>query len=244
MPKPYLLLQLRPEQVAADDEYQAFLRASGLTDQQLVRLQMDQKFPDIDLANYSGIILGGGPSNVSSPQENKYDYQKTFEPKLKDLIHKIIDQDFPYFGECYGLGILADVLGGRVSTEKYREDVGAVTVQISEAGKSDPLLHGLAESFRAFVGHKEACQELPPGSVLLASTDLCPIHMIRVGGNVYATQFHPELDSYGLEVRIKTYKDAGYFPPEDAEKLIELGHQEVVTVPSEILRRFVERYAV
>jgi len=242
MTKPFLLLQLRPEDVASDDEYQAFLRASGLTDRQLVRIRMDEELPDITLGDYSGVIIGGGPSNVSSTDDQKYEYQKAFEPKLKALLRDIIDRDFPCLGECYGLGILADVLGGRVSTEKYREDVGAVTVALTEAGKTDPLLTGLPESFRAFAGHKEACQELPPGSTLLASSSSCPIHTIRIGQKVYGTQFHPELDSYGLEVRIKTYKNAGYFPPEDADKLIALGHQEVVTVPAEILRRFVTRY--
>ncbi len=244
MTKPFLLLQLRPEQIAADDEYQAFLRSTGLTDAQLVRIRMDQGMPDIRLDDYSGVIVGGGPSNVSSPDDKKYDYQKMFEPKLKALLRDIIDRDFPFFGECYGLGILADVLGGRVSGEKYQEGVGAVTVELGQAGRSDPLLAGLPETFRAFAGHKEACQELPPGSTLLASTTSCPIHMIKVGQKVYATQFHPELDSYGLEIRIKTYKNAGYFPPDDADKLIALGHQEVVTVPAEILRRFVGRYGV
>jgi GMP synthase (glutamine-hydrolysing) len=240
--RPFLLLQLRPEDIAADDEYQAFLRSTGLDTEQLVRLRMDQGFPDINLDDYSGIIVGGGPSNVSSADDKKYDYQKMFEPKLKGLLQRIIDRDFPYFGECYGLGILASVLGGHVGVEKYHEDVGAVTVRLSDEGEQDALTNGLPDEFRAFAGHKEACQEVPPNAALLASTDTCPVHMIRIGQNVYATQFHPELDSYGLEVRINVYRHAGYFPPEDADKLIAMGHKEIVTVPAEILRRFVERY--
>jgi len=242
MGKPFLLLQLRPEDIAADDEYQAFLRCMGLGGHQLARIRMDHEFPDVELDRYSGVIVGGGPSNVSSPDDKKYDYQKVFEPKLKRLLKEIIERDFPFFGECYGLGILANVLGGRVGTEKYHEDVGALTVKLTEQGKSDPLLSGLPNEFRAFAGHKEACQELPPASVLLASSDTCPIHMIRVGKNVYASQFHPELDSRGLEVRINIYKHAGYFPPEDADRLIAMGHQESVTVPAKILQRFVKTY--
>ena len=242
MSKPFLLLQLRPERLASNGEYAAFLRKAGLTKYQLVRIRMEQELPDVNLDEYSGVIVGGGPSNVSSPAAEKYDYQKRFEPKLKRLVSEIIERDFPYLGECYGLGILAEVLGGRVGQENYREDVGAVTILLNDEGKIDPLLEGLPGSFRVFAGHKEACQELPPNSVLLASSATCPIHMIRVGQNVYGTQFHPELDSHGLEVRITVYKNAGYFPPEDAEKLIAMGHRESVTVPGEILGRFVERY--
>lgn len=241
MTKPFLLLQLRPEDEASDDEYRAFLRMSGLNSEQLVRIRMDEALPDVNLNDYSGVIVGGGPSNVSSPDDEKYDYQKVFEPRLKKLLREIIDRDSPFFGECYGLGILAAVLGGVVDGT-YHEDVGAVTVKVMDAGKSDPLLAGVPDTFRAFAGHKEGCHGVPPGSMLLAGSDDCPVHMVRVGHNVYGAQFHPELDSYGLEVRIRTYKNAGYFPPEDADRLIAAGHREVVTVPSEILRRFVARY--
>ncbi|WP_406277419.1 glutamine amidotransferase [Nocardia sp. NBC_00881] len=242
MPKPCLLLQLRPERVAADDEYHAILRATELDVGDFVRVQMDQAFPDIDFDDFSAIIVGGGPSNVSSPDDKKYDYQKRFEPKLKDLTSEIVQRDFPYLGACYGLSTLADVLGGKVSEERYGETVGAQTIELTDAAHDDPLLRSIPRSFRAFVGHKEACQEVPPGAVLLAGSAGCPVQMIRVGRHAYATQFHPELDGNGLALRIQTYRHAGYFDPGEADYLTALGHRESVTVPSEILRRFTTRY--
>jgi GMP synthase (glutamine-hydrolysing) len=41
-----------------------------------------------------------------------------------------------------------------------------------------------------------------------------------VGANVYATQFHPELDTEGLAERIRIYKHSGYFRPDEVESLI------------------------
>lgn len=140
------------------------------------------------------------------------------------------------------MGILADVLGGEVSFQQYSEPVGAQTIDLTEHGRTDPLLAGIPRIFRAFVGHKEACQEVPPGAVLLAGSADCPVQMIRVGQHVYATQFHPELDSDGLALRIEVYRHAGYFEPHEAEDLIELGHRESITVPSVILSRFITRY--
>ncbi|WP_329405872.1 glutamine amidotransferase [Nocardia vinacea] len=242
MTKPCLVLQLRPERPAADDEYRAVLRMADLAEGDTVRVQMDQEFPDIDLDDYSAVIVGGGPSNVSSPDAEKYTYQRTFEPKLKKLMTEIVGRDFPYLGACYGLGILADVLGGEVSFQQYSEPVGAQTIDLTEHGRTDPLLAGIPRIFRAFVGHKEACQEVPPGAVLLAGSADCPVQMIRVGQHVYATQFHPELDSDGLALRIEVYRHAGYFEPHEAEDLIELGHRESITVPSVILSRFITRY--
>ncbi|QLY28246.1 glutamine amidotransferase [Nocardia huaxiensis] len=242
MPKPCLLLQLRPERAAADDEYRAVLRIGALDADRVVRIQMDQDFPDVDLDDYSAVIVGGGPSNVSNPENRKYDYQRRFEPKLRLLLAEIVDRDFPYLGACYGLGILADVLGGKVSDARYAESPGAQTIELTDTAAEDALLHGLPQSFRAFVGHKEACQEVPPGAVLLAASTGCPVQMIRVGHHMYATQFHPELDGDGLALRIEIYRHAGYFDPAEADALIALGHRESVPVPGEILRRFLSRY--
>jgi GMP synthase (glutamine-hydrolysing) len=242
MSKPYLLLQLRPERDAADDEYEAILRVSQLDVDEVVRIHMDRGLSDVDLDDFSAVIVGGGPSNVSYPHDRKYDYQLRFEPPLRHVITEIIARDFPYFGACYGLGILADVLGGKVSDERYGETVGGSTIVLTDHSAEDPLLGDIPQSFRAFVGHKEACQAVPPGAVLLAGSTGCPVQMIRVGQNIYATQFHPELDSKGLAVRIETYRDAGYFEPDEAARLTALGHQESVPVPRELLRRFVARY--
>ena len=120
--------------------------------------------------------------------------------------------------------------------------VEAIDITLTEEGRKDPLLEGLPEVFRAFVGHKESCMELPPGAVLLASSKRCPHHMFRIRKNIYGTQFHPELDFENLEIRINVYKNAGYFPPEDAEKLIEMGRKENIIYPMMIMKNFIERY--
>ncbi|WP_280386823.1 glutamine amidotransferase [Nocardia wallacei] len=242
MPKPCLLLQLRPERSAADDEYHAIVRIAEMDVGSLVRIQMDQGLPDVQLDDFSAVIVGGGPSNVSDPDDRKYDYQQKFEPILRKLVTEIVRRDFPYLGACYGLGILADVLGGSVSKKRYAETAGAQTIELTDDGRDDPLLRDLPREFRAFVGHKESCQEVPPGAVLLARSTGCPVQMVRVGTHVYATQFHPELDGDGLALRIETYRHAGYFDPTEADYLIALGHRESVPVPGEILHRFITRY--
>ncbi|MFJ4653643.1 glutamine amidotransferase [Nocardia sp. NPDC088792] len=242
MVKPCLLLQLRPEPAASEQEYHAILAASGLRADEVTRVEMNHGFPDVELDDYAAVIVGGGPSNVSSPEEKKYPYQRVFEPKLKKLLIDVVRRDFPYLGACYGLSMLADVLGGRVSGERYSETPGAQTIELAAAADADPLLHGLPRSFRAFGGHKEACQDVPPGAVLLARSAGCPVQAIRVGEHVYATQFHPELDGHGLALRIEIYRNDGYFDPAEADYLTELGHREHITVPQEILRRFVIRY--
>lgn len=239
--KPFLILQLRPEDEASDNEYAAFLRAGGLTAEQTRRIRMEREgIPPLNLNEFSGVIVGGGPYCVSD--KVKPPEQQRLEDRLRHLLQEIIDKDYPYLGACYGIGILSHVLGGEVSKEKYSEPVGAVTIELTEKGQKDPLLKDVNPEFRAFGGHKEACQDTVAKAVLLASSETCPVQMIRVKNNVYATQFHPELDSDGLVVRINTYRHAGYFPPQEASRLIALAAQEKVTEPEKVLKNFVDKY--
>jgi len=196
----------------------------------------------VNLDEYSGVIIGGGPFDVSKPIKEQKQDQKRAEKELIPLIDQIVKKDFPYYGNCYGLGFLVKYQGGEVSKENFIEDVGAITVTLTEAGKKDPLLEGLPDQFRAFVGHKESCQSLPKGAVLLAKGEVCPIQLIKMKNNIYASQFHPELDVKSLILRLNIYKDAGYFDPAESEALFTRIRKEKVTVPLIILKRFVDRY--
>lgn len=241
--KPFLLLQSRPETEAADNEYETFRRFGGLEPGQLIRIDMnDGGLPPINLDNFSGVILGGGPSNITDTPDHKTPAQLIYEPQLLQLLEEIAARDFPFLGACLGVGFLGTQLGGTIS-RKYGEPAGPVTISLTPEAISDPLVADLPSHFTAFVGHKEACEILPPGAVLLASSATCPIQMFRFGRNVYATQFHPELDTASFILRITIYQHHGYFAPHELDVLIDKAHSTSVTVPDIILRRFVERYA-
>ncbi|MCP9480934.1 glutamine amidotransferase [Shimia sp. CNT1-13L.2] len=243
--KPFLILQLRPETEASDDEFQAFLRKGDLKEENVVRIRLDQEaLPDnLSLDDYSGVIVGGGPGCVSDPLDKKSPVEKQIEDAVLSLMPEITERDFPFMGCCYGIGILGHHLSKVVNKDNYGEEVGTADCSLTDDGRSDPLMQGIPENFQAFVGHKEAVQRLPEGCAHLVSSPTCPYQMIRFGENVYATQFHPEADSDGFEVRIGIYKHRGYFPPEDADKLVAMCRAADVHAPEVILRNFVQRYA-
>lgn len=242
--KPFLILQLRPETEASDDEFAAILRKGELSRDEVHRVRLDlEPLPtDLDLGNYSGVIVGGGPGCVSDQPEAKSPLEKQIEAAVLSLMPEITAKDFPYLGCCYGIGILGAHLGGEVSKARFGEPVGTSDCALTDAGRADPVCAGMPDEFQAFVGHKEALQELPPGCTQLVSSPTCPFQMVRHGQNVYATQFHPEADSDGFEVRINIYRHRGYFPPEDAEKLVEICRAADVHAPELALRNFVARY--
>jgi len=241
--KPFLLLAIRAEDAAADNEYESFLAFAGLGERDLRRRRLEQRaLGDVDLQDWSGILLGGGPFNYSDPEEVKSAVQRRVEADLRVLLGKVIGADFPFLGACYGIGTLGSHQGAVVD-RRYAEPIGAVPVTLSREGRGDPLLRGLPATFDAFVGHKEAISGLPRHAALLASSPACPVQAFRIGSHVYATQFHPELDVAGLCTRIDVYKHAGYFEPGQAGELKAQARGSNVTHPPAILRRFAQRYA-
>jgi GMP synthase (glutamine-hydrolysing) len=241
--KPFLLLAVRADDAAADNEYESFLACAGLREHDLRRHRLEQRpLGNVDLRDWSGIFLGGGPFNASDPQESKSPVQRRVEADLRGLFEQVIRADFPFLGACYAIGTLGDHQGAAVG-RRYAEPIGAVPVTLTREGRRDPLLRGLPATFDAFVGHKEAISRLPDHAVLLASSPTCPVHAFRVGSAVYATQFHPELDAASLCTRIEVYKHAGYFEPAQADELKAQARRSEVTHPPAILRRFARRYA-
>ena len=241
--RPFLLLAVRADDAAADNEYESFLACAGLPERDLRRCRLEQRpLGSIDLGDWSGIFLGGGPFTVSDPEESKSPVQRRVEADLRGLLAKLISADFPFLGACYGIGTLGSHQGAVVD-RRYAEPVGAVPVTLTRDGRQDPLLRGLPPVFDAFVGHKEAISRLPHHAVLLASSPACPVQAFRIGQAVYATQFHPELDAAGLCTRIEVYKHAGYFEPAQAGELKARAHASNVSHPPGILRRFARRHA-
>lgn len=241
--RPFLFLGTRAEDDVAQQEYDAVLAGCGLHPDELVRVRLEAgPLGEVDLADYSGVILGGGPFNMSDPQDAKSAVQRRAEAELHALAERVVAADVPFLGACYGIGVLGTLAGGVVD-RTYGEPIGALPVRLTDEGRADPLFGALPHEFAAYLGHKEAVSRLPDGAVLLASTDTCPVHAFRIGRNVYATQFHPELDPVAICDRIDAYSAHGYYAPHERESLKAAAREAMVTEPVRLLGRFVELYA-
>ncbi len=240
--KPFLILQLRPEDDTSNSEFEAILKYGGLDADETHRIRIEKSgIPEVSLDDYAAVIVGGSPFDISTPQAEKSPIQVKIEADFNRLFDDIVAGDFPFLGACSGCGLLGSYLDTPISG-RYAEPVGGATVQITDDGREDPLLEGFPDRIDVLCGHKEACDTLPRDSTLLLTGDACPVQMFRVGNNVYATQFHPEGDAEGFTVRIHAYKHHGYFPPEEADELIVAVNGSDTPHAREILRRFVERY--
>jgi GMP synthase (glutamine-hydrolysing) len=241
--KPFLFLAIRGEAIAADEEYAAMLRCTGLDERQLWRVRLEQAPLDpVNLDDWSGIILGGGPFQASDPDSAKSATQRRVESDLTVLLDRVVQRDFPFLGACYGIGTLG-LHQGAVVDRTYGEPIGGVFIELTAEGWQDPLFQVAGSPFGAYLGHKEAIRTLPPHAVSLASSPCCPVQAFRVGSRVYATQFHPELDLAGLATRIQVYRYAGYFAPEQADVVLAAARASGVTETPNLLGRFVELFA-
>lgn len=240
--KPFLLITTRDDERVASEEHASYCSLTGLLPEDLEWKRAEREsIGDIDFGRYSGIILAGSPFTVSEPAEKKSQEELRVERELAQLLDRVVEHDFPFLGICYGIGTIGTHQGAKVD-RTYGESTQAARITLSAAGIADPLLGELPREFDAFVGHKEAISETPPHLVVLASSPGCPVQAFRVGENVYATQFHPELDAVAMTSRINAYIDHGYFDPGEVDALIERIQSADVRASQMVLARFTEQY--
>lgn len=236
----FLFISARPEVQAVGPEYESVRRATGLDASRLEHLRIDvDPLDEVQLGDYAGIIVGGSPYNVSTPIEHKHPVQQRVEADLARLAEYGLEREHPLLFTCYGIGVLTRVLGGEVGLS-HPEDAAAVEVRLTEAGRADRLASVLPDRFDALVGHKESTERLPESATLLASSELCPVQIYRVGREVYATQFHPEVTADDFVRRAHVYREHGYFPAAELRAVAARLAAASVTEPQALLRRFVE----
>jgi GMP synthase (glutamine-hydrolysing) len=244
--KKFLILQSRPEKETADAEYASLCRDTGLSPENIerVRAPLGEKPRDETLKMYAGIIAGGGPYNMCDTLEDRKNiYGRILSDSVFDMVfQRILKNDIPTLAICYSLGFLSHVCSIKMEKNERQAEFGTVKIHLTEEGEKDPLLKGLPKTFTAFSGHKESCPTLPQGALLLAQNTRCKVQMYRMKKNIYATQFHPELDIQNVLLFIAHYKNHGYFPKEKAEDYARTFSRTTFPEPVKILRNFIEKY--
>jgi len=127
--------------------------------------------------NPGGIVLSGGPSSV-------YDRGAP----LPD--HEIFKLGVPILGICYGMQLMAHMLGGKVAKAQRREYGRAELIIDGPTG----LFRGVKRASTVWMSHGDKIEKSPPGFETLAHTENSPV---AASGDAkqgfYALQFHPEV---------------------------------------------------
>lgn len=167
-----------------------------------------------ELKSYQGVILSGGPWDLTQPM---------LFSKFKLDIQVMLNADVPVYGICMGHQIMAEANGAGIGSwpKLYH---GPRDVEILD--HSD-LFEGIPDKIKVMEWHQEFVLEPPPGFEITAtSADYSPLPSISIDDErppddccksllkgckvqalqnkekkMYSTQFHPELSgNIGLKI--------------------------------------------
>jgi GMP synthase (glutamine-hydrolysing) len=118
----------------------------------------------------------------------------------------VVELRVPAFASCFGFQGLAKALGGEVIRDDARQELGAYELDLTPAGRADPVLGCLPHTFWAQEGHHDHVVGLPRGVTLLATGRNIENQAFKVdGAPFWASQFHPELTIRRTVERFKHY---------------------------------------
>ncbi|MEM6962578.1 MAG: glutamine-hydrolyzing GMP synthase, partial [Myxococcota bacterium] len=125
------------------------------------------------------LILSGGPASV-------------FAPGAPQIDSRIFEMNIPILGICYGMQLMAQILGGDVEAAGERE-YGPSTLRITQ---SKGMFRGFAsgETTEVWMSHGDRVKSLPSGFEVLGVSSNSPFAAVGNAKNgFYALQFHPEV---------------------------------------------------
>jgi GMP synthase (glutamine-hydrolysing) len=170
----------------------------------IINLEAGEVFPSPK--KYGALIVMGGPPSAKDTTK-----ETPWMPHEITRIQEALAENVPYLGVCLGMQALAYAAGGEI-IKSPRKEVGFreaynppgqfYSLRLTEEGKKDPLFRGLGETLPVFHLHGEAVHltsAMKPEAQLLATADVVPNQVIKVGERAYGTQGHFELTPQLLE---------------------------------------------
>src|SRR5258708_25089744 len=124
------------------------------------------------------MILSGGPASVYAEGAPTIDL-------------RVLELGVPILGICYGVQLLAHVLGGKVERATARE-YGHARVVVE---RPEGVFHGFAkrEALDVWMSHGDRITALPPGFQTIGVSGNTPFCAVgNAARNIYEGQFHPE----------------------------------------------------
>lgn len=232
----FLLLQARrADDPMARHELDCFVARLGVEPDRVAVHNLIHGPPPMAEARGFDALLVGGSGDFSISKGNL--------PGLEawlDLVREVVTCGHPTFASCFGYQSVVQALGGSVIHDPGNTEVGTFEVELTAAGRADPLLGALPATFTAQMGHKDRAAEHPPDLDNLASSQRSPLQALRIPNRpIWATQFHPELDRTTNRERFDAYVESyARHMTEDQHRDARAGFGDSHEA-SDLLRRFI-----
>jgi GMP synthase-like glutamine amidotransferase len=164
--------------------FRDFFAADGIA-WDAVELDAGEAIPS--LAGYDALWVMGGPMDVWEEAEHPW-----LTAEKQAIREWVKTRGKPYMGLCLGHQLLGAALGGKVG-KMPKAEVGIHDINLTAAGRTDPLFAGIGHPFQALQWHGAAVLEAPADAVILAESPVCANQAMRIGDCAYGLQYHTEL---------------------------------------------------
>ncbi len=134
--------------------------------------------------DFDWLVVMGGPMGVHD------DLEYPWLREEKSLIRESIDGGKIVLGICLGAQLIADVMGAKVTKNKYRE-IGWFPIDSEIDDSESPLADTFPGKLDVFHWHGDTF-EIPQGARLLATSEACSNQGFLYDNQVVALQFHLE----------------------------------------------------
>ncbi len=204
-PRPlrFVLLQARnPGDLVRAEELACFVRQLDVAPTQVQAVDVLSAPLGPELFEQCDALLVGGSGEYSVLDD---------DPRLHrfiDFLGQAADAGHPTFASCFGFQAMSVALGGEVSHDATRAEVGTFEIALCDEAQTDPLFGHLPAHLHAQQGHKDHVDRLPAGATWLARSSRSPHQAFRYRDHlVWATQFHAEMTASDNRQRIERYRD-------------------------------------
>lgn len=157
------------------------------------------------------LIVMGGPMGVY--EEDKYAWLK----EEKRFIKQAVDGSKIILGICLGSQLIAEVLGAKVFSNRYKE-IGWFKINTTKEAKENDIFNFFPNETVVFHWHGDTFN-LPSGAVQLAENEVCKNQAFIYDERVIALQFHIEVTEQLLNEMLDGGNDelinADYIQTED-----------------------------
>jgi GMP synthase-like glutamine amidotransferase len=140
--------------------------------------------PPADPLGYDAVMVFGGSMNTDEEASHPW------LAAQRETLRVLLVAGVPLLGVCLGAQLVCEAAGGEVR-RAARPEIGWHQVELTEAGRDDPLLGSLPPSFTGFQWH--SYEFVPPdGAAVLARSVVCP-QAAQVADTAWVIQFHAEV---------------------------------------------------